>query len=146
MDFKSGSLNSTVSRTLRIEYWPAPALRPSSATATAQRRYRNPLFVAKEWMILLQSGKVATRTDLTKHLELSRARITQVLSVLTLAPEVLGLIEGLGDPLIAPLVTERFLRSISELDNQEQMSRVKDRILKGSSRSTRSGSPDNRSS
>jgi len=97
-------------------------------------------------MTLLQSGKVASRTDLTKHLELSRARITQVLSVLTLAPEVLGLIEGLGDPLIAPIVTERFLRSISELDNLEQMSRVQDRIMKGSNRISRSASPDNRSS
>ena len=91
----------------------------------------------------IRKGRLKDRPN---HLELSRARITQVLSVLTSAPEVLGLIEGLGDPLIAPIVTERFLRSISELDNLEQMSRVQDRIMKGSNRISRSTSPGNRSS
>lgn len=86
--------------------------------------------MAREWLALLQSGKVGSRADLTRHLGLSRARVTQVLSLLTLAPEVMGLIDRLGDPLPSPIVTERFLRSISELDEFEQMSRLQDRILK----------------
>jgi len=95
---------------------------------------------------MLQSGKVASRADLTRQLGLSRARVTQVLSLLTLAPEVVELIDRLGNPLPAPIVTERFLRSILELDKLGQMSRVQDRMIKRSSKNSQSGSPDGRSS
>jgi len=54
----------------------------------------------------------------------------------------MGLIDRLGDPLPSPIVTEHFLRSVSELDEFEQMSRLQDRTLKRSNQNSQSGSPD----
>jgi len=53
----------------------------------------------------------------------------QVLSLLTLAPEVVKVIDRLGGPLPAPIVTERFLRSILGLNEFERMKRLDRRLM-----------------
>jgi len=53
-----------------------------------------------------------------------RARVTQVLRLLKLSLEVLKAITALGDSLPSPIVTERRLRPIVNLPEEEQKRRV----------------------
>lgn len=48
---------------------------------------------------MLGAGECASRADLARKLGVSRARVTQVLGLLELKPEV---VEALGDPLSTP--------------------------------------------
>ena len=73
---------------------------------------------------MLQSGKYASQTALARKLGVSRVRVTQVLNLLRLAPEVLETAAGLGDPLASPIVTERKLRAIVSLARTEQKRRI----------------------
>jgi len=62
-----------------------------------------------------------SRADLARKLGASRARITQVLNLLYLAPEVVETIAALGDPLPRPFITERSLRLLWGLPSDEQI-------------------------
>ncbi len=53
-------------------------------------------------------------------LGVTRARVTQVLALLELAPEVLDAIVALGDPLPRPIISERMLRSPLKLPAEQQ--------------------------
>lgn len=92
----------------------------------APRPYRNPIAVARDWQRALDDGACASRAALARRLGVSRARVTQVLALLALAPEVLAAIAALGDPLPRPIVSERMLRPLLELPAEEQR-----RILPG---------------
>ena len=63
--------------------------------AGSSKRYRNPIAVAQEWQRMLSAGECASRVDLARKLGMMRARVTQVLSLLDLAPEV---VEALATP------------------------------------------------
>ncbi len=58
-----------------------------------------------------------SRADLARRLGVSRARVTQVLSVLEFAPEVLELLERQAGPV---MVSERALRGIGALPLERQ--------------------------
>ena len=58
--------------------------------------------------------------DLARKLGVSRARVTQVLNLLELTPEVVQALAALGDPLTRPTLTERSLRSLLRLPSQKQ--------------------------
>jgi hypothetical protein len=73
---------------------------------------------------MLTSGKCSSPAALARRLGLSRARVTQVLHLLKLTPEVLDVITDLGDPLPSPIVTERRLRSLTRLTVEEQFQRI----------------------
>ncbi|RJP17758.1 MAG: hypothetical protein C4529_14085 [Deltaproteobacteria bacterium] len=70
---------------------------------------------AIEWQALLESGKIASQAEIARHEGVTRARVTQVLGMLRLAPEIREII--LSMPAIAhrPPVTERMLRPISAI-------------------------------
>lgn len=55
------------------------------------------------------------RSDLARMLGVSHARVTQVLSLRELAPEVLEAIVALGDPLPRSVISARMLRSLLDL-------------------------------
>ena len=90
-----------------------------------KRTYRNPIFLAREWEKMLRSGEYASQTALARKLGVSRVRVTQVLNLLRLAPEVLERIAGLGDPLTSPIMTERKLRPLVNLPRVEQRKQVR---------------------
>ena len=77
---------------------------------------------------MLTSGRCSSPLALARRLGLSRARITQVLHLLKLTPEVLDVITDLGAPLPSPLLSERRLRSLANLTVEEQCRRM-DMIL-----------------
>jgi ParB-like chromosome segregation protein Spo0J len=82
--------------------------------------YRNPVIVAQDWQQRLDDGAGFSRADLARQLGVSRARVTQVLGLLELAPEEVTVIAALGDPLPQPIVSERLLRPLRKLNPAEQ--------------------------
>jgi hypothetical protein len=92
------------------------------------RTYRNPVFLARKWEKALEIGKYPSQAALARDLGVSRVRVTQVLRLLKLAPEVLEKITGLGDPLTSSNMTERKLRPIVKLPEKKQEIRIKEMI------------------
>ena len=67
-----------------------------------------------------QRGDCATRAELARKLGMTRARVTQILGLLELTPDVVEVLAALGDPLPKPILTERGLRSLLSLPAEEQ--------------------------
>lgn len=78
---------------------------------------------------MLDAGKCTSRADLARKLGVSRARVTQVLRLLDLAPEVVAFVAALGDPLPRPVISERTLRPLLNLPAKEQQNIRKKGIL-----------------
>jgi len=93
---------------------------PPEASVGTWKPYRNPIARAQEWQAMLASGACASRAALARTLGVTRARVTQVLGLLELAPQVIAGLAALGDPLPRPIVTERGLRSLVRLPVKEQ--------------------------
>src|SRR3972149_3105202 len=77
---------------------------------------------AIEWQTLLESGKIANQADIARREGISRARVTQVMGMLRLAPAIQEQI--LFMPAVArhPSVSERMLRSINTItDHRGQL-------------------------
>lgn len=96
--------------------------------APTSRQYRNPISLAQEWQSILADGKCASRADLARQLGVTRARVTQVLGLLDLAPEVVNILAALGNQLTRPIVTERMLRRLLNLPAEEQHRGLKELV------------------
>ncbi len=90
-----------------------------------KRQYRNPVYLAREWHKALDKSEYASPAALARHLKVSRARVTQILNLLQLSPEVTDMISSLGDPLTSPVVAERRLRPLLALSAEQQKLQVK---------------------
>jgi len=84
------------------------------------RIYRNPIYLAKEYKWMIESGKVKNQSELAQLNGLSRARITQILDLLKLNSLIIQELEKLGDPLKLKIITERMLRPYVNKSPQEQ--------------------------
>jgi hypothetical protein len=73
---------------------------------------------AIEWQALLEFGKVASQAEIARQEGITRARVTQVMGLLRLAPEIQEKILTSPDTLYRYPVTERMLRSIEAISNQ----------------------------
>jgi hypothetical protein len=67
---------------------------------------------AIEWQGLLESGKIASQAEIARREGLSRARVTQIMGMLRLAPEIQETILAMPKVSCRPAITERALRSI----------------------------------
>jgi DNA repair protein RadC len=74
------------------------------------RIYRNPIYLAKEYKKIIDSGEVKNQAELAKIKGISRARVTQILNLLKLDFRIIQDLENLGDTLESKIVTERMLR------------------------------------
>ena len=69
---------------------------------------------------MIDDGRVSSRAALAQKLGVSRARVTQVLQLLTLDPSIIDATVQLGDPLSTPVVSERSLRQLVHMDHRQQ--------------------------
>lgn len=77
---------------------------------------------AIEWQALLESGEFTSQGDIATREGITRARVTQVMGMLRLAPEIQEQILYMPDVTRRPLVTERILRPIVTIaDHQDQL-------------------------
>ena len=72
--------------------------------------YRNPLYVAKEYTRMIETGEAKSESDLARKMGISRVRVNQFIKLLKLDALIIQSIEKLGDPLTSRIVTERMLR------------------------------------
>jgi ParB-like chromosome segregation protein Spo0J len=73
---------------------------------------------ALEWQALLASGEVLNQAAIARREGITRARVTQVMGLLRLAPEIQQHVLSLPDMVRRPAITERALRPIASLANQ----------------------------
>lgn len=66
---------------------------------------------AIEWKALLESGEAISQADIARREGVTRARVTQIMGMLRLAPEIHEQIQSLPDIVGRSPVTERMLRS-----------------------------------
>ncbi|MCZ2846047.1 MAG: hypothetical protein O2U61_06100, partial [Candidatus Bathyarchaeota archaeon] len=72
--------------------------------------YRNPIYLAKEYRKMIDTGKAKNQAELAGKLGISRARITQILNLLKISKDFIRQIEQIGDPMKKRLFSERQLR------------------------------------
>ena len=111
-----------------------PAIRVVSAVPEGQRQAkrsrppkepRTPRIVetlrkAIEWRRQLDAGEVANQASIARIEGITRARVTQVLMLLRLAPTIQEDILGLKERLDMPRLPESILRAIALIEDPEQ--------------------------
>jgi hypothetical protein len=80
---------------------------------------RNPVALAREWQRLLDTGVVPSRAALAREMGVSRAHVSQVLSLLRLSTEEQQEVLALGDPMVGKGVGVHTLRRSVRLSTEE---------------------------
>lgn len=75
---------------------------------------------ALEWNELLESGESVNQADISRREGLSRARVTQIMDLLNLASDIQKYILSMTEAVRRPVITERALRPLSELNGAEK--------------------------
>jgi hypothetical protein len=80
------------------------------------------LHKAIEWQALLESGKTASQAEIARQEGITRARVTQIMGMLCLAPQIQEQIRSMPDGIQRQTVTERMLRPIEIItDYRDQL-------------------------
>ncbi|HBH96271.1 MAG TPA: hypothetical protein DDX89_00555 [Candidatus Omnitrophica bacterium] len=84
---------------------------------------------ALEWQALLASGQAKNQADIARQEGISRVRVTQVMWMLRLAPEIQERILAMPKMNRRPVVSERVLRPIAHLEDvMDQKTRFQELI------------------
>ena len=78
---------------------------------------------AVEWKTLIESGKIATQAEIAHKEGITRARVTQIMGMLRLTPEIQEQIRALPDTFGPSNVSERNLRPIGAIAGQRDQLR-----------------------
>ena len=87
------------------------------------------LRLALEWQARLDSGEAKNRAAIARQEGITRARVTQVLGLLGLAPEVQQHILDLPPKTTSRPVSERALRPLAQLPHPQQSARFGEMTL-----------------
>jgi len=113
----SGSPDCNIDRTFTsIFYFPHKITKPNKTKPV----YRNPIYLAREYKRMIDNGHVKNQSGFARKLGISRARVTQILSLLKLDSLIIQELEKFGDPLKAKIITERMLRPYVNKSFREQ--------------------------
>jgi hypothetical protein len=108
----SGSPDCNIDRTFIYKFYFQTVVKKSSIP---KKTYRNPIFLAKEYKQLIDTGKVNNQAELARIKCISRARVTQILNLLKLDKNIIDKLEKIGDPMDRKIISERELRKIIHL-------------------------------
>ena len=67
----------------------------------------------------LNQGRVKTQTELARKLGTSKARLTQIMNLLKLAPEIQEYLKNLSNPSLLRFFNEKRLRPIASIKNKK---------------------------
>ena len=82
---------------------------------------KNAILEARRYQACLEAVPDRTRAEVAEMFGISRARVTQYLNLLKLPPVIVGFLETNNDPAILHYFTERRLRPLTTLaDDEEQ--------------------------
>ena len=104
-----GSPDCSIDRTFICQfYFQATVKKPS----TPKKTYRNPIYLAREYKKMIDSGKVKNQAKLARIKGISRARVTQILNLLKLGKNIIDNLKQIGDSMDKKVISERGLRKI----------------------------------
>lgn len=132
--FRNGNVGA-VTRQVAAD-WVICALPEPRSEPRPARELRTPRVVelprkALEWRGLLESGRVQNRAEIARTEGITRARVTQVMAMLRLAPEIHAQILALPRTVSRPAISERALRPIVQTeDSDDQKLQFQDLITK----------------
>jgi len=113
----SGSPECNIDRTFISKfYFQTVVKKPSSP----KKIYRNPIYLAKKYKEMIDSGEAKNQAELARIRGISRTRATQILRLLKLDSLIIQELEKLGDSLNAKIITERMLRPYINKSFREQ--------------------------
>jgi len=72
---------------------------------------------AIEWQTLLESGAATNQADIARQEGITRARVTQVMGLVRLAPQIQQHILSMPETIRRPTITERALRPLAQVEN-----------------------------
>jgi len=87
--------------------------------------YQNPIYRAKEYARMIESGQAKNESDLARKIGVSRVRVCQYVRLLSLDASIIKALEQLGDPLTERVITERRLRPYLRKTPKEQQKILK---------------------
>ena len=112
-----GILTRRVAADRVVSAVPRPRGRPKPPREPKTPRVVELLRNALEWEALLESGGVPNQAAIAHRQGITRARVTQVMGMLRLAPEIQQHILSMPDAVRRPAITERALRPIAQIEN-----------------------------
>jgi hypothetical protein len=110
-----GALTRRVATDSVIRVAPLHRGNPKPSKVAKTPRVVELLRKAIEWQVLLESGEIINQADIARQEGITRARVTQVMGMLRLAPEIREKILSTPNAVRRPLVTERVLRPIATI-------------------------------
>jgi hypothetical protein len=113
-----GRLTRRVPADQVISAIPPPRGKPKPPKEPRTPRVVELLRKALEWQALLESGEASNQAAIARREGITRARVTQVMGLLRLAPEIREHLLSLPDMVRRPAITERALRPIAQMDDQ----------------------------
>ena len=131
--FTNGNVGAVTRRVAAgrvISALPKPRGRPRPAKEPETPRVVELLRSAIMWQALLDSGEVRNQAEIAQREGITRARVTQVMAMLRLAPEIREHILAMPEMPCRPTITERALRPIVQLEDLADQ-RVRFRELVG---------------
>jgi len=91
----SDSPCSSIDRTFVYQFYFQIVIKKPSTT---KKTYRNPIYLAKEYKEMIDSGDAKNQAELAKIKGISRARVTQILNLLKLDKSIIDNLELIGGP------------------------------------------------
>ena len=105
----SGSPDCNIDKTFIYQFYFQTAVKKSPPP---NKTYRNPIYLAKEYKKIIESGEAKNQAELARIKGISRARVTQILNLLKLDKSIIDNLEQIGDPMDKKVISERELRKI----------------------------------
>ena len=96
---------------------PPPRGKPKPPKVPRTPRVVEFLRKAIEWQVLLESGEAKTQADIARRESISRVRVTQLLWLLRLAPEIQERVLAMPETIRRSAISERALRPIATLED-----------------------------
>jgi hypothetical protein len=112
-----GALTRQVATDRVVSALPEPRRTPKPPKELKTPRVVELLREALEWKTLLESGEVRNQAEIARREGITRARVTQIMAMLRLAPEIQARILSLPRTVPRPAISERALRPIVQIDD-----------------------------
>ncbi len=121
--FENGNIG-TLTRRVRsdriVSAVPPPRGKPKPPKEPRTPRVAELMRKAIEWRGLLDASEAPNQADIARREGLTRARVTQVLGLLRLAAEIQEHILSMPEMVGRPVVSERALRPIAQIEDKRQ--------------------------
>jgi hypothetical protein len=84
---------------------------------------------AIEWQTLLESGKITNQAGIARREGITRARVTQIMGLLRLSPEMNQNILATPATVRRQKITERALRPITQIEDRGRQAELFDALM-----------------